>query len=223
MAVHNVSANAMASDEFRNLQVYYCGGEEPIKRNKLMLTRPNLRAKYLPHRYNISLAQGQWRLGMSTITALGYSFSCDGWPSCQKRYYEGWCIARLGTAAITVAIRPVCSAELHATSVACDWKSIILEVSKKDGELTALDGLFLGVKRVPDAIVSDSASVNVRARLILSLRHPKIVFLPCFAHLAALDCADLLRFSKVSTVDSNALHLVNVFNASSSKWLQKLR
>jgi hypothetical protein len=216
MAFHNVSANAMASEEFRNLKVYYCGGEEAIKRNKLLLTRPNLRAKYLPHRYNIALEQGQRRLGMSTFTALGYSFSCDGWSSPQKRYYEGWCIARPGTAATTVAIRPVRSAELHATSVARDGESVVLEVSKKDGELTALDGYFLGVKSVLDAIVSDSATVNVRACQILSLRHPKILFLPFCAYLAELDCADLLRFAKVSTLASNAILLVNVFNASST-------
>jgi hypothetical protein len=71
MAVHNVSANAMDSEEFRNLQVYYCGGQEAINRNKLLLTRPNLRTNYLPHRYNIALEQGQRRLGMSTFTALG--------------------------------------------------------------------------------------------------------------------------------------------------------
>ena len=113
--------------------------------------------------------------------------------------------------------------ELRATSVARDWESVIIEVSKEGGDLTALDGFFLGVKRVSDAIVSDSASMNVRVRLILSLRHPKVIFLPCFAHLAALDCADLLRFAKVATVASNALHVVNVFNASSNKWLQKLQ
>jgi hypothetical protein len=126
MAVHNVSANAMDSEEIRNLQVYFCGGDEAIKRNKLLLTRPNLRAKYLPHRYNIALAQGQRRLGMSTFTALGYSFFCDGWSSRQNLHYEEWCIARPGTAATTVAIRPVRSAELHATSVARDWESVML-------------------------------------------------------------------------------------------------
>jgi hypothetical protein len=155
MAVHNFSANATASEEFSNLQVYYCGGEDAIKGNKLLLTRPNLRTKYLPHRYNIALAQGQRRLGMSIFTVLGYSFSCDGWSSRQNLHYEGWCIARPVTAATTVAIRPVRSAELIATSVAHDWESVILEVSKEDSDLKALDGFFLEVKRVPDAIVSD--------------------------------------------------------------------
>jgi hypothetical protein len=59
MAVHSVSANAVASEEFRNLQVHCCDGEDAIKGNKLLLTRPNLRTKYLPHRYNIALKQGQ--------------------------------------------------------------------------------------------------------------------------------------------------------------------
>jgi hypothetical protein len=142
MAVHNVSANAMASEKFRNLQSYYCSEEDAIKRNNLLLTRPNLRVKYLPHRYNMALTQGQRRLGMSTFTALGYSFSCDGWASRQKSLYEGWCVTRPGTEATTVAIRPVCAAHLHATAIARDWESVILEASKPDGDLTTLEGFF---------------------------------------------------------------------------------
>jgi hypothetical protein len=119
---------------------------------------------------------------MSTFTVVGYSFSCDGWPSRQKRHYEGWCIARPGTAATKVAIRHVRSAQLIATSVARDWESVLVEVSKEDSDLTALDRFFLGLKCVSDAIVSDLVSVNVRARLILSLRQPKFLFLP-FLHI----------------------------------------
>lgn len=56
-------------------------------------------------------------------------------------------------------------------------------------------GSFINLRRAVDCMTSDSAGVNRKARDIVALRHPQTIHLPCFTHLAALDCADLLKLS----------------------------
>jgi hypothetical protein len=84
------------------------------------------------------------------------------------------------------------------------------------------DGFCFSVTREIDAITSDSAGVNRKAREIIALRHPRTNMLPCFAHRAALDCADVLKMTKAASVVPECLHLVLLFNASTNKRLPRL-
>ena len=72
------------------------------------------------------------------------------------------------------------------------------------------------------AIVTDNTGQCGRARRILALRWPRVIFLHCFAH----DINNLVKAvlkSSFRDVATEAATAVNCMNASSSKWLQRAR
>lgn len=72
------------------------------------------------------------------------------------------------------------------------------------------------------AIITDNAGQCGRARRILALRWPQIIFMFCFAH----DINNLVKAVLKSTfrdVASQAAAAVNCLNSSSSKWLKRAR
>jgi hypothetical protein len=223
MTVCSISANALAGDEFRTLQSFYCGVEDAVARSRLFLTRRKLREDILPFRYSEALRHGSETLGHSSFSRVGYSYAIDSWSSYAHQHYDGWIITSPGTPAVTVGIRSVDANALHATAVARDWEQkLMIHVSERP-YFTQLDGFFFGVRRPPEALVSDSASLNVRARRILTPRHEKVYFGPCFAHFSALECADLLKSCKLAHVYPKSMHVLRTIRSSSSKWLPMLR
>jgi hypothetical protein len=68
-------------------------------------------------------------------------------------------------------------------------------------------------------VVTDDAGQFGRARRILALRHPHIIFLCCFAHQINLIVRQLLNASKFKTVVEQAIAAAQADNASSSKWM----
>lgn len=73
----------------------------------------------------------------------------------------------------------------------------------------------------PVAVRTDSVGAYVRSRRIWALRHPKVVFIPCFAHLASLKCGDIMNLSPHARVVSDCLHVVIYFSKLTSKWLPR--
>ncbi len=72
------------------------------------------------------------------------------------------------------------------------------------------------------AIVTDNAGNYARARRILALRWPKIVFLFCYAHQINLLVKDVIATSWKIMV-SQAHAIVSTLNKSTAKWLPRLR
>ncbi len=72
------------------------------------------------------------------------------------------------------------------------------------------------------AVVTDKAGNCARARRILALRWPKIVFLLCYAHQINLLVKDIITTSWQITV-SRAHAIVLTLNKSTAKWLPRLR
>lgn len=70
-------------------------------------------------------------------------------------------------------------------------------------------------------MVSDPAGVNQIPLGFVGLRLPCTVMLPCFAHVAALDCSDLVKTGLVAEVVPEVIRVVFCFNASTNKWLPK--
>lgn len=135
-------------------------------------------------------------------------------------------LPRKGTSCpnLTLGLTRVSSDALSGLCVASMWKSIL--VISRDPERSMskeLDGFFLSLNREIDCICCDLAGVNREAREIIALRHQRMIILPCFAHLSVLDCSDLIKYSSAARVLPDCLHLKNVFNASSSRWLPRLR
>jgi len=78
-------------------------------------------------------------------------------------------------------------------------------------------------KWVIGAVVTDNAGQCGRARRILALRWPRIVFIFCFAHDINNLVKSVLKTPSFRQIGSQAAAVVNVLNASSSKWLQRAR
>ena len=70
---------------------------------------------------------------------------------------------------------------------------------------------------------SDDAGQCARARRILAFRYPFIIFNRCWAHQINLMVKSLLTRSSFSTTCTQAIDAAKAFNASSSKWLPRLR
>jgi hypothetical protein len=222
MTVCIISANAMASEEFRALQSFYCGEEDAVARSRLLLTRRKLRDEILPFRYNEALQHGTEILGNSSFSCVGYCYAIYSWCSNAHQHYDGWVITSPGTPAVTVGIRPVDPNALDAAAIARDWEQKLMIHLSDNPDVTQFDGFFFGLKRMPEAIISDSASVNVLARKIPTLRHENVYFGPCFAHFSALECADLLKSCKLAHVYPKSMPVLRTVRNSSSKLLPML-
>lgn len=131
---------------------------------------------------------------------------------------EGYAATRPGSAPTRIGLVPVYAIELSGLDVARKWKYLLLMCVSDDKDLaTAKDGFILSLRRAPDAMCSDSAGVNQKAREIVALRFPGTVLLPCFAHFVALDCPDLLKTELVAEVVPEMIRTVTFFNASTNK------
>lgn len=73
------------------------------------------------------------------------------------------------------------------------------------------------------AVCTDFAGADVRERHICSVRHPNVVFIPCFAHLASLQCGYLITLRPHAHVVSDCLHIARFFTKSKSKWTPRLQ
>jgi hypothetical protein len=156
------------------------------------------------------------------LSGVSYIYEIDYWSSYAHQHYDEWVIPSPGTPAVTVGIRPGDPNALHTTAAARDWEQkLMIQLSDKPN-LTRLDGFFSGIRGPPEALVSDSASVNVRARRILTTRHERVYFVPCFAHLPTPECADFLKLYKLAHVYPKSMHVLRIMS-SSSKWLPMLR
>ncbi|KAG2939338.1 hypothetical protein PC110_g2487 [Phytophthora cactorum] len=71
------------------------------------------------------------------------------------------------------------------------------------------------------AVVTDDAGQCSRARRILALRWPNVVFLKCFAHDVNNLVKSILRSSAFRLVTSQAQKAVKTLNTSSAKWLKR--
>ncbi|CAK9858545.1 unnamed protein product [Sphagnum jensenii] len=71
------------------------------------------------------------------------------------------------------------------------------------------------------AVVTDNAGNCARARRILALRWPKIIFMFCYAHQINLLVKDVIATSWQSTI-SQVHTIVSTLNKSIAKWLPRL-
>lgn len=128
----------------------------------------------------------------------------DVWKNISKEHLLGVQLTLFGVV-LTYSLEP-CDDRHDGLSTAEDLETIIKRAIK--------DGWSIG------ACVTDNAGQCGRARRILAIRWPNIVFIICFAH----DVNNLVR-SVLKTafpiVAGQAADAVKCLNASSSKWLKR--
>jgi hypothetical protein len=222
VSVSKVPFNFFCGDLFRSLQKFYVGGAEVLKMSGLSVTPKKIRNLILPKRYSEALASLQVRVQDGPL-AQGFTVADDGWASRRKAHYCVTSIARPGVPAETVSLSPIAPTDLHGVAIARGWERLIIlaEQGKPVGEYP--EGFYVSLPRRPDAFCSDSFASNTRARHILALRHPTIIFIPCFAHIFALICGDFMTLSSHASTIAKSMLLVSFFNNSSSLWLPLLR
>lgn len=89
--------------------------------------------------------------------------------------------------------------------------------------MTATPKVFAPLPRTPDAFCTDSCYSNKKARRILALVHPVIVFIPFYAYVFALARGDLITKSSYFGFVSDSLKTINSRTNSSAKWLPRPR
>lgn len=220
----NLSFNMFESVEWKVLVSFLCHGETVAKNSRLLPTAKTIRDVALKSRYAMAIDNASKLLATSPLTSKGFTVVSDGWTSRRKANYEGYVATRPGCRPCTFGLLPVSGHELTGLDIASEWETLLLSAKDSSSDLPSVrKGYFINLQREIDCMTSDSAGVNRKARAIIALRHPRTIQGPCFAHLAALDCADLLKLSVTASVVPDCLHLVSFFNASTSKWLPFLR
>jgi hypothetical protein len=130
----------------------------------------------------------------------------DGWESVSKEHLDGIILYVGGHAYSLETIKS--GPEHDGLAVARDWEHLL----KKHGELYPIS-----------YHCSDDAGQCARARRILRLRWPHVLFTKCFAHQVNLMVGALLKTDPFVDNGDKAIKAAKALNKSSSKWLPILR
>eukprot|EP00474_Spongospora_subterranea_P006013 CRZ06471.1 hypothetical protein [Spongospora subterranea] len=155
---------------------------------------------------NIDQQQRSRLMEMQTATGGRLNFLSDAWQNVSKRHLLGCMLGMFGVN-ISYGLFPVGSRH-DAIAIAEQMEKIMIEMVQS--------GWKLG------AVITDNAGQCGRARRILVLRWPSLVFLHCFAH----DINNLVKAilkTVFHEVASQAMRAVACINQSSSKWLVRVR
>lgn len=222
ISVHNVPFAFFSSPEFRRLQAFYIG-EGDLTGSPLLITKRKIRNVILPARFEEAVLSIRERIEEGFMRRDGYTIQNDRWISSAKSHVFGVNIASSDSRRQTVGIYPVLPSALHGVAISKSWEKLVI-LSREDAPVDEYPkGFFARLPGPPTAFCSDSAGANGRARRIASLRHPNLIFVPCYAHQLAQMCGDyLVKCSKASTI-VDSLYLTHFFNSSASTWLPILQ
>jgi hypothetical protein len=133
----------------------------------------------------------------------------DGWETCRKTPLEGIMIKAGALSFLLTAITPP-STDSHGIAVAKMWEHVFNTAAQP----------YVPRLRY---FLSDDASYCARAREILAIRHPQIVFTKCWAHQVNLMVGHLMRLPTFKEVCNAAAKAAIAIRSSHSKWYAKLR
>lgn len=136
------------------------------------------------------------------LTGGRVNFLSDVWMNISKTHLLGCQLSLHGN---------VCALGLYPTNHRHDGVAIAEQMEKIMLEVQA-KGWVIG------AVVTDDAGQCSRARRILALRWPRVVFVRCFAH-AVNNLVKAVLNTAFRRVTAKASDVVKTLNASSSKWL----
>jgi hypothetical protein len=200
VSVSKVPFSFFCGDLFRRLQEYYVGGPDLLNVSGLIVNPGKLCSQILPLRYSEALESVLSRTKDGPLSQ-GFTVADDGWA----------------------AVSPVFVTELHGVAIARNWERVILLVERRNTVAEYPDGFNVALPCRPDAFCSDSADPNTRAMQIVALRHPRVIFVPCYAHVFALICGDFTTLASHASNIASFMQLVSFFNYSSSLSLPLLR
>ncbi|KUF95147.1 ALA-interacting subunit 3 [Phytophthora nicotianae] len=132
------------------------------------------------------------------------NFLSDGWQDVGKRHLLGAHIGLFGSFT-TLGLFPTETQRLDGLALASRMEKIMEDAEE--------DGWEIG------GVITDDAGNCGRARRILALRWPKVVFLKCFAHDLNNLVKKILSLECFRKVSKQAHDVVNFLNGSSEKWL----
>lgn len=135
------------------------------------------------------------------------NFLSDGWQDRGRRHLLGTHLGLFGSFT-ACGLFPTKSDRLDGLALASRMEKIM-----KDAEE---DGWEIG------GVVTDDAGQCGRARRVLALRWPHVVFLKCFAHDLNNLVKHILCLESFRKVSKQAQAVVNFLNKSSEKWLPQV-
>ena len=174
---------------FRNVErqsfLRFCDALRPLA-TKALPKRTELK-KLITKRARLAITDVHHEISLKVEDGHGVGICVDGWESITKEHHDGVILFAGGEAYVVEFIRG--GTEHHALAVATEWE----ELMKWHGEDYPI--LYH---------CSDDAGHCARARRILRLRRPHILFMKCFAHQVSeklnlemwclMDCCACLPF-----------------------------
>lgn len=179
-----------------------CGASRQLVKHKVMSDR------VLDVRYNEAVARRDAKIASLNLKGHYIALLVDGWETNTKSSLEGVMLKAGPTSFLLTSVKP--GSEHHALAVAAMWEDIMSNHAR-----TYLPRLRY--------FLSDDAGQCARARRILALRHPHILWIKCWAHQVNLMVGHLMSRTSFVTASDAAVKAATVVRASSSKWYARLR
>lgn len=164
--------------------------------------------RVLDVRYNEAVARRDSKIRSLNLKGHYIALLVDGWETNTKSSLEGVMLKAGPTSFLLTSVQP--GTEHHALAVAAMWEEIMTTHAK-----TYLPRLRY--------FLSDDAGQCGRARRILALRHPHILWIKCWAHQVNLMVGHLMSRSSFVAASDAAVKAATDVRKSSSKWYARLR
>lgn len=173
-----------------------------------LFKRRTLSDRVLEERYQEAVVRRDAKIQGLHIRGHYIGLLVDGWETNNKHSLEGVMLKSGPLSFLLTSVDP--GTDHHAIAVATLWESIIFNNA----------GAHLNRLRY---FLSDDAGQCARARRILALRHPHILWTKCWAHQVNLMVGKLMTRSSFASVSDQAVKAAIAVRSSSSKWYARLR
>lgn len=186
----------------RMIDFFRSGSSRQLVKRKVMSDR------VLNVRYNEAVARRDAKIASLNLKGHYIALLVDGWETNTKSSLEGVMLKAGPTSFLLTSVQP--GTDHHAIAVAAMWEEIMTNHAKA----------YLPRLRY---FLSDDAGQCGRARRILALRHPHILWIKCWAHQVNLMVGHLMSRTSFATVSESAVKAATIVRQSSSKWYARLR
>ena len=176
--------------------------------SSVLVGRTVISKRVLNERYKEAVANRDKRIDEVSKSGHFLGLIVDGWETNGRKTLKG-VMLKAGPNAFLLTTH-VPGSTHHGLAVAKMWEEIM---DKPAQEYKDRVRFFL----------SDDAGQCARARRILALRHPHLIWIKCWAHQVNLIVGQLMNKGFFAKVCNDAVKSASAVKSSSSKWYKRLR
>jgi len=190
------------------------------KSSQSLVSRFTIGGTRLSNLYEEAIERRNASIQEAVSTGEYFGWIVDGWEMANSSHVEG-VIYRCGRQSFLLDALEGLDTH-HAIAIARQWENNVIGALVIKGNL-AKDRVSRRFPSISKYFLSDDAGYCRRARQILALRYPHILFLKCKAHQVNLMVGHLLDKTEYASWVSKAVASASKIKKSSSKWYKRLQ